>query len=210
MTQGYYDRKLRKNTPFYKVCLYCEIGTVAVLMLLSLMGCRTVKSEESTTDRRFVTELNAKMDSLMRSTSTWQETFLSRQTSLVDSLIHRERNDSSHSVVVNEKGDTVRERIEVIRYIEREHKTNTKETEQWIERFRQTDSLLHASLEKQERTDSMLQEYTKNTVTEKQLSLWERIKVDFGGYALIAFFFIFIVVCFRTVRWLRRQPSLKG
>lgn len=204
-----YDKEFHDLEVAYKACLYCIIGITALLLLMMLMGCSTVKSEESTTDQRFITELNAKMDWLMRSTSTWQETFLSRQTSLVDSLIHRERNDSSHSVVVNEKGDTVRERIEVIRYIEREHTTNTKETEQWIERFRQTDSLLQVSLERQEKTDSMLHEYQKTTVVEKQLSLWERIKMNFGGFALIAVLFIFVFVVLKVIRWLRRKSIIK-
>lgn len=205
MTQEYYDRKLRRNGIAYKVCMYCEIGTVAVLMLLSLMGCKTIKSEESTTDQRYVAELSAKMDSLIHRTSTWQETFLSKQSSIIDSIKHSEVRDTSHTIFLGAKGDTIKETVIIRQYVEREHTTDTKETEQWIERFRQTDSLLQVSLDRQEKTDSLLHEYKKTTVVEKHLSLWERIKMNFGGFALIVLVIFIFVVCFRTQGWLRRK-----
>jgi uncharacterized protein YceK len=207
MNHDDYDKEFHDLEVAYKACLYCIIGITALLLLLMLTGCSTVKSEESTTDQRFVTELNAKMDSLIHRTSTWQETFLSKQSSIIDSIKHSEVRDTSHTIFLGAKGDTIKETVIIRQYIEREHTTDTKETEQWIERFRQTDSLLQVSLDRQEKTDSLLHEYQKTTVVEKQLSLWERIKMNFGGFALIVLVIFIFVVCFRTQGWLRRKST---
>ena len=207
MTQ---DRSKFKRIGFFSLYGWYILFVLTMIgVSLALAGCKTVKSEESTVDRHLVTELNTKMDSLICRTATWQETFLSRQTSLIDSVMQKEKNDSSHSVVVNEKGDTVRERIEIIRYIERSHTTDTKETEQLVERFRRTDSLLQVSLEKQEKTDSLLHEYQKSVVVEKKPSLWDRIVSKVGGYAIVIALISLIFVGFKTLRWLRRKRLTK-
>lgn len=206
----YYDRNLQGKAMSYRACLYCMIGMAAILMLLFLTSCRTVRSEESTVDRRFMTELDAKMDSLISRTSTWQETFLTRQTSIIDSFRRSEVRDTSHTVFLGAKGDTVKETIIIRQFVEKEHSSDTKETEQLVERFRRTDSLLQVSLARQEKTDSLLHEYQKTTVVERQLTLWERLKAGIGGYAIMIVLVILTVVCFRIVRWLRRKRPLAG
>ena len=41
MNMDYYDMKLKANIPSYKLCLWCVVGIIFLLLILSLTGCRT-------------------------------------------------------------------------------------------------------------------------------------------------------------------------
>ena len=78
----------------------------------------------------------------------------------------------------------------------------------WMHRFERMDSMLQMSIEKQERTDSLLSEYKK--IAERQPTRWERIRLDYGGYALIMLLVLsFIVFCWFikkfAPRWQQRN-----
>lgn len=168
--------------------------SIIAFILIALCGCRSTRYTETGSESRRVSELVDRMDSLFRKTSTWQQDIYSRQSSLIDSFRHNEKRDSSHVVVINEKGDTVRERIEIYHEVEKDHSSEKEESEMWMHRFERMDSMLRMSVEKQERTDSLLSEYKK--VAEKQPTRWERIRLDYGGHALIVLLILsFIVFC---------------
>jgi hypothetical protein len=157
---------------------------IASLVICTLCGCKTTTSSEQTIDYRHMSRLTERMDSLIHSTSTWQQSIYEKQTSLVDSFKHSDVRDTSHTIFLGAKGDTVKETIVIKEYIEREHTSSESTREHWEERFRQTDSLLQVAIEKQAETDSILQSHNKETVVEKQPSLGDKLKWFAGGMIL--------------------------
>ena len=131
-------------------------GIVLAFVLLLFSGCRSVKEAETTNENHRVSELVEKMDSLFRNTSIWQQDLYSKQSSLIDSFRQNEKRDSSHTVVINEKGDTVKERIVIYHEVEKDHSSEKEESEYWMHRFEKVDSMLQISLDKQEKTDSQV------------------------------------------------------
>jgi hypothetical protein len=177
-----------KDDHYRLIGLYLLVVAVAVAWLFC--GCATKRSTESSIQMHRMALMTERMDSMLRSTEIWQQSIYMKQQSLVDSFKQSEVRDTSHVVFLSEKGDTIREKIVIREYIEKEHTTDSKESEMWQERFRQTDSLLQVSLAKQEKMDSTLQSYQKETMVEKQPSFLDRLKwVGLGILlAVIAFF----------------------
>lgn len=173
------------------------VACVVVCVAFLMCGCRTVG--ESVTDVGNHQELTERMDSMMRQTSEWQKEFLMRQTSIIESMKERERNDSSYSVTVNEKGDTVRERIVIVREVEKDHSMEREQYDVLMSQYNRIDSMLRVASEKQARTDSVLQEREK--VIEKQVSLRERFREGFG------FVFAVIMLTFLVIYTLRMKKD---
>lgn len=184
------------------IICYLLVVVFIALSLLTMCGCRSTSTIESNTELRSMTQLTDRIDSLLRSTASWQQNIYNRQSSLVDSIRQWEKNDSSHVVVVNEKGDTVKERVEVHHYIERDHNSESKESETIVHLQSQVDSLIHITNESKALTDSLLREHSKEVIKEKELTLWQRIKVDYGGAAIGI---LVLIVAFFIVMWRRRS-----
>lgn len=172
-------------------------GLMIAWCIMCLAGCSSVKSVESSSESRISTELSARMDSLLRATSTWQQSIYMQQSQLIDSFKHSEVRDTSHTIFLGVKGDTIRERIVIREYIEREHQSSEKSETFFEEKFRQTDSLLQVSLARQEKSDSLLRSYQKTTVVEKQLTFWQRVKQSLGGYAIVVCMILLLIVLYK-------------
>ena len=172
--------------------LYLLLVAVAVAWLFC--GCATKRSTESSIQMHRMALMTERMDSMLHAQSTWQESIYMKQQSLVDSFKQSEVRDTSHTIFLGAKGDTVKEVITIYKERVIEHTTDSKESESWQEHFRQTDSLLQVSLAKQEKMDSTLQQYTKETVVEKQPSFLDRLKwvglgillALIGGFAIVS------------------------
>ena len=182
--------------------LYFVLIGVAVL---TLIGCRSVKTAESTSERHSMSSLIERLDSMARISNQRQLDFMSHQSSFIDSMRQSEKNDSSHTVVINEKGDTVRERIVIYKEVNKEHSTEKEEKDVWKQEFYRIDSLLKVSMAKQEATDSLLREHEK--VSEIQLTRWQQIKQDFGGTAILAFVILLAVFLYRAINAFKRKFS---
>ena len=158
--------------------------TACLLLLFLLCSCATTKEFEK--EDHSYSKMTEMVDSLMRSTTSWQKDFLSRQTSLIERLSQKEKNDSIHSVVLNEKGDTLKERIVIYKEVSTDHSTEKKEMELLISQYHRIDSLLNVSLVKQAETDSLLR--AKETVVEvpAQLSWWQNLRIWLGNIVLLA------------------------
>ena len=156
---------------------------ILIMAALIMTGCRS--TSEVTTESHSYSRLVTDIDSLMRVTKLWQQDIYQKQSSLVDSIRQSEKRDSSHVVVVNEKGDTVKERVEIHHYLEREHSSEKSESEMWIQKFREVDSLLHVSLDRQAVADSLLREHEKEIVKQNSLSWWQKAKQSLGEIMLL-------------------------
>lgn len=158
--------------------------TACLLLLFLLCSCATTKEFEK--EDHSYSKMTEMVDSLMRSTTSWQKDFLSRQTSLIEKLSQKEKNDSIHSVVLNEKGDTLKERIVIYKEVSTDHSTEKKEMELLISKYNRIDSLLNVSLVKQAETESLLR--AKETVVEvpAELSWWQNLRIWIGNIVLLA------------------------
>ena len=169
------------------------VFAVFVLIVFMLCGCATKRSTESSVEMHRMQLMTERMDSMLHATSVWQQSIYEKQSTLVDSFKHSEVRDTSHVIFLGAKGDTVRETITIREYIEREHSSSSQETERIEEKFRRTDSLLQVSLERQEKQDSLLRQYQKTTVVEKQPTLGDKLKW-FGGGVVLALIGMFAVI----------------
>ena len=109
----------------------------------------------------------------------------------VDSIIDKEK----ELVVMNEKGDTTRHNKERIIYRATERE---KELEKENKTLRDSLSVVNARLESV-RADSVPVPYP----VERELSKWERAKIDYGGKAILGLG-VMVVVCIAVV-WLARK-----
>ena len=171
------------NDDRYKLILM-YLFIVAAFVTIFLCSCTTQMESESSIYMHRMALMTEKMDSMVHSTNTWQKSLYEKQTALVDSFKHSEVRDTSHTIFLGEKGDTVREIITIKEIIEREHTTQENTQEYWEERFKQTDSLLQVAIEKQTEMDSILQSYHKETVVEKETTFGDKLKWFAGGIVI--------------------------
>ena len=163
----------------------CGGPVLFAMVLLAFLLCACSAPKEFENESHAYSLMIDRMDSLMRSTTVWQQDFTSKQTSIFESLKQREKNDTSHTVVVNEKGDTTKERIVIIREIEKESSVEKEEKEMWMHRFQQIDSMLQVSLRKQAETDSLLQQKQTEVEVPAELTWWQQLRLWLGNMMLI-------------------------
>jgi len=173
---------------------------IVLIGLMGLTGCRTIKESEMTNENHKLSELMERMDSMMRTSYTWQQDLYSKQSSLVDSFRHNEKRDSNHVVVINEKGDTVRERIEIYHEVEKDHSSEKQETEMLVQKIEKLDSMLRVSVEKQAVTDSLLRERDKYKEVEKEKTLGQRISTFFTDALVCVIIFVLVYIILKVKR----------
>ncbi len=165
-----------------QVMMYLLIGVIVLLFA----SCSTKSVVETNTQYQHITELTERMDSMFRSTSTWQQSIFEKQTALVDSFKHKEVRDTSRVVFLNEKRDTIKEVITIKETIEREH-SSSETNETWFSEItKQTDSLLHSNQVLSSKVDSLLHIHYKATVVEKKTPWYKQWLLNLYPIALIA------------------------
>ena len=173
---------------------------IILVGLMGLTGCRTIKESEMTNENHKLSELMERMDSMMRTSYTWQQDLYSKQSSLVDSFRHNEKRDSNHVVVINEKGDTVRERIEIYHEVEKDHSSEKQVEEMLVQKIEKLDSMLKVSVEKQAVTDSLLRERDKYKEVEKEKTLGQRISTFFTDALICVIIFVLVYIILKVKR----------
>ena len=138
--------------------MYCFI--IAAFVICTMCSCRTTSTTEQTVDYRHMLRVSEKMDSLIHATATWQQSIYQKQTSLVDSFKQKEVRDTSHTVFLGAKGDTVKEKIIIREYIESNHSSQESTQELREEFLRQTDSLIAINKALSEKTIKWTQPYS--------------------------------------------------
>lgn len=164
-----------KKDGFRLIKIYL-VAFFAIIALFLLFSCTTTRNTEQEIDYRHMARITQKMDSMIHATSVWQQSLYEKQSSLVDSFKQSEVRDTSRIVFLGAKGDTIKEKIVIREYIEREHSSQESTQELKEEFFRQTDSLLSVNKTMEAKMDSLLREHNKDTVVEKKLGLMERLK----------------------------------
>jgi hypothetical protein len=157
---------------------------VCLVGLVGLVGCSSVTKSQSTVDYSAMRQIVERMDSMTRVSQREYMLQIGQISQKVDSVKSSEVRDTSHTIFLGAKGDTVREIITIKEIIEREHMKHENTQEYLEERFRQTDSLLQVAIEKQTEIDSVLQSYHKETVFEKETTFGDKLKWFAGGIVL--------------------------
>lgn len=191
----YYEEKRKSSTGSYKAIVNALLVACAMAVGLFFASCSTKQSVETDVSFRHLEELTNRMDSMFHSTSTWQQSIFEKQTALVDSFKNSEVRDTSHTVFLGEKGDTVKEIIKIKEIIEREHNTSEVTQESYQELFRQNEVLFHSTQVLQQKVDSLLHDHNKTTVVEKEAPWYQRW--------LSKILFIIILIMFSYIVYLR-------
>lgn len=191
--EDYYDEKLKRSGWSYKACFWAFIAAFVMALCLFFTSCSTKQSIETETQYHHLTELTNKMDSMFHSTSTWQQSLFEKQTALVDSFKQSEVRDTSHTVFLGEKGDTIKEIINITKIIEREHSSSESTQEFQQEIFKQTDSLFRSNEILQQKVDSLLHDHNKATVVEKKAPWYDRLLAKVAPWVIIALLLYIII-----------------
>lgn len=173
--EDYYEEKEKRSEKSYKVCFWSFIVVFIMSMCLAFCSCSTKSLVETETQYHHLTELTERMDSMFRSTSTWQQSIFEKQTALVDSFKQKEVRDTSRVVFLNEKRDTIKEVITIKETIEREHSSQESTQEYYQELFKQTDSLRASNKVLEQKMDSLLHDHNKETMVEKKAPWYQRL-----------------------------------
>lgn len=170
----YYEEKRKRSTGAYKAVVNALLVAIAMAVGLFFASCSTKQSVETDVSFRHLEELTDRMDSLFHSTSTWQQSIFEKQTALVDSFKNSEVRDTSHTVFLGEKGDTVKEIIKIKEIIEREHSSSEVTQESYQELFKQNEVLFHSTQILQQKVDSLLHDHNKTTVVQEKVPWYKR------------------------------------
>ena len=189
------SKKRKSSTGSYKAVVNALLVAIAMAVGLFFASCSTKQSVETDVSFRHLEELTNRMDSMFHSTSTWQQSIFEKQTALVDSFKNSEVRDTSHTVFLGEKGDTVKEIIKIKEIIEREHNTSEVTQESYQELFKQNEVLFQSTQILQQKVDSLLHEHNKTTVVEKKAPWYQRW--------LSKILFIIILIMFSYIVYLR-------
>lgn len=185
LMNDYYEEKRKSSTGSYKAVVNALLVACAMAVGLFFASCSTKQSVETDVSYRHLEELTSKMDSMFHSTSTWQQSIFEKQTALVDSFKNSEVRDTSRTVFLGEKGDTVKEIIKIKEIIEREHSSSESTQEFQQEIFKQTDSLFRSNEILQQKVDSLLHDHNKETVVQEKVPWYERWMIPIYRIILI-------------------------
>lgn len=160
----------------------CRFICICMLSATIFPSC---KSTENTTDTHYHQELTERLDSLIRSTTLFQQSFREQQTSLIDSFRQRESYVTNHTITLSAKGDTIKEETVIREYVESDHSSEMNMQTKTQDIFIRFDSLIAVNRELQQRVDSVLQKKEKTTVV-KAISVWDRLCNLLSGIGLAA------------------------
>lgn len=191
----YYEEKRKSSTGSYKAIVNALLVACAMAVGLFFTSCSTKQSVETDVSYRHLEELTNRMDSMFHSTSTWQQSIFEKQTALVDSFKNSEVRDTSHTVFLGEKGDTVKEIIKIKEIIEREHSSSEVTQESYQELFKQNEVLFQSTQVLSSKVDSLLHAHDKATMVEKKAPWYQRW--------LSKILFIIILIMFSYIVYLR-------
>ena len=150
-------------------------------------SCRTTKTV-SLLEQHRVQTLMDRMDSVIntrqviRQDSAWRELVMSQFQSI------REKNDTSHTFVVDSTGKVIKETTIIRIEKETNSETDRLEREVMMSRLEIMDSTLNVMRQQIQHSDSLLQEKQKTIEKQvaKPLSWWQQMQMWLGRVVLVA------------------------
>ena len=155
-----------------------KLVLLLVVTLTMLTGCRTTKESTNYVERERIEDMMQKMDSVMhvkqtiQQDSTWHQTVIKQLQSI------KERNDTSHTIVVDSSGKVIKETTIIYRDRESISESEKEEREVMIHRIEKLDSTVSAMTLQIEHYDSLMQSSKNEVVVEKKESWLLRLFND--------------------------------
>lgn len=180
-----------QNTIHVTAALYgCGVFLVAFIMALVICmffsSCSTHKEVTSVEHHR-IENLMQRMDSVIsnrqviQQDSSWRELVMNQFQSI------RERNDTSHTFIVDTTGRVIKETLIIRTERESNSETERKEREMMVHRLEVMDSTLNVMQIQFSHIDSLMQ--LKQTVIEKtvpaKLNIWQQARIHLANIILI-------------------------
>ena len=184
-------------------CSAYAVGIILVIIICFLIGSCSTSKEVSSVEYHRVENLMQRMDSVIntrqviRQDSSWRELIMHQFQSL------RERNDTSHTVVVDTAGRVISERIIIRTERESNSETDRQERQVLIHRLEVMDSTLTVMQQQFSHIDSLMQ--AKNTTitryTQSTLTSWQQVRLWLANVVLVALFIAAAVWAWRKRAW---------
>lgn len=201
----YYERKFRNSGPMCKVCFWCFVAIVLLLSVCAMTGCKTVKSVESHTETKTEAVRDSSDNSTVHAdTAKTEHVKTEKEKEKTHTESHKEQKDSMVTVV-DQQGNVIGTKEyhwlkETLREVSEREKCledslrDYRHISDSIGRYRElVDSLSHVVKD------------DKHVEVEIQPTLWERIKLSCGGYAMLL---ILLVVLWKAaMKWI--VPRIK-
>ena len=172
-----------------------KLVLLLVVALTMLTGCRTTKESTSYVERERIENMMLKMDSVMHVKQTVQQDSSWHQTVIKQLQSIKERNDTSHTVVVDSSGKVIKETTIIYRDRESVSESEKEEREVMIHRLESLDSTVSSMTRQIEHYDSIMKASTSEVVIEKQepwiLRFFNDCKMVFLG-AILGIAIIFV------------------
>lgn len=160
---------------------------ICMVACVLFTSCRTTKTV-SLLEQHRVQTLMDRMDSVIntrqviRQDSAWRELVMSQFQSI------REKNDTSHTFVVDSTGKVIKETTIIRIEKETNSETDRLEREVMMSRLEIMDSTLNVMRQQIQHSDSLLQEKQKTIEKQvaKPLSWWQQMQMWLGRVVLVA------------------------
>ena len=194
--------EVRARYAVYGCCAYA-LGIILVIILCLFIGSCSVNKEVTSVEHHRVENLMQRMDSVInmrqviQQDSSWRELIMHQFQSI------RERNDTSHTFVVDSAGKVIKETLVIRTERESNSETDRQEREVMIHRLDVMDSTLNVMQQQFNHIDSLMQ--TKQTVIEKaipaKLNIWQQVRLWLANIVLIILAIAAAVWAFRKRAW---------
>lgn len=175
-----------------KMLIHGFVMFLVVILLMALVSlftsCTPQRIGTDTLDNRYSREMLQRMDSLLSSRTVTQQDSAFRQEILRQFQSIRERSDTSHSVMVNAAGDTIRERIVINNIRETTSSTDRQLLTVLSHRLEVMDSTVQQQSLQLTRMDSLLRQQSKTieVPVAQPLSWFHQMQLWLGRLVLVA------------------------
>lgn len=159
-----------------------------IFVLALLTGCTPRSIVFDTQEQRHTQEMLHRMDSTLMAHSIAQQDSTWHQEIMRQFLSIREKSDTSHSVIINAAGDTIRERIIINNIRESTSETDREQLTLMSHRLEVMDSTVQAQSQQICRMDSLLRRQKQTEIKEvaKPLNWWQQMQIWLGRLVLVA------------------------
>lgn len=158
---------------------------ICLLMLaMALTGCTGAKETTNYyTDRQYMEQMMNRFDSVITSSRTVQQDSVWQQTVIKQLQSIKERNDTSHTVVVDSSGKVIKETIIINREKELVSENDREERAYMMHRLEQIDSITSVNSMLIQRIDSLMRESKEQTIKEvpAKLTPWQHFRIHIAN-----------------------------
>lgn len=159
---------------------------IVIMTCVVITSCGTVSKTDYRSDHR-ITDIQERLDSLIRMKSVVQQDSAWRETILRQFESIREKSDTSHYVVTDTTGKVIKEKIVINNVREVTSERDRQEIQVLSHRLEVMDSTMNLMHQRIQHSDSLLQakEKTVTTTVTTPLTMWQQVQLWLGRLAIV-------------------------